>query len=215
MPATVSANNRTVVHKSSGGVVNLMPDVCLTPAPPGPPVPIPYPNIALSQDTSKGSTTVKADGNPMMLQGSVFSKSTGDEAGSVGGVVSGVTKGKAQFVNYSFDVLVEGKNLPRLGDSMIGNQSGVANTPPMPEIQPPSIAVGGDIELEREPLKIKVIDSAGNAIPTVKYILKLPDGTEKRGETDASGKISIPKTLRGAGCIVFPDYPGSSVLRVD
>ncbi len=120
MPATVIVNKLTVVHKSSNGMVNFMPDVCLTPAPPAPPVPVPYPNIAMSQDTDQGSKTFKADGNPIMLQKSVFSKSTGDEAGSVGGVGSGVIKGKAEFINYSFDVMVEGKNVPRLGDLMLG-----------------------------------------------------------------------------------------------
>jgi hypothetical protein len=60
--------------------VSFMPDVCLTPAPPSSPIPIPYPNMAMSQDTSQGSKTVTCDGNPIMLQGSCFSKSTGDEA---------------------------------------------------------------------------------------------------------------------------------------
>ena len=55
---------------------------CVAPAPF---VPVPYPNIAQSSDTSQGSTTVKADGNPIMLQGSSFAQSSGDEAGSAGG----------------------------------------------------------------------------------------------------------------------------------
>ena len=35
--------------------------------------------------------------------------STGDEAGSAGGVVSSKIKGKAEFVLFSFDVKFEGK----------------------------------------------------------------------------------------------------------
>src|SRR5437867_8842129 len=101
MPATVNVNFLTVVHQSSNGVSICFPDVCKTPTPAGP-VPIPYPNIAMSKDTSQGSTTVKMDGNPIMLKGSVYATSTGDEAGSVGGVVSNVIKGKAEFLNYSF-----------------------------------------------------------------------------------------------------------------
>src|SRR4029077_13662223 len=92
------------------GQCMIFPDTCKTPAPPAPPVPIPYPNVAMSSDTSQGSKDVKIDGNPIMLQGSNFATSTGDEAGSAGGgVVSSQIKGKAEFINYSFDVTIEGK----------------------------------------------------------------------------------------------------------
>ncbi|MBI4955386.1 MAG: DUF4150 domain-containing protein [Myxococcales bacterium] len=140
MPATVNVNTRTVVHASSNGIATAFPDVCKTPTPAGP-IPIPYPNIGMSSDTSQGSEKVKMDGNPIMLKGAVFSTSTGDEAGSAGGVVSSCTKGKAEFVNYSFDVKVEGKNVPRLGDLMLQNKGSSPNTPPFPEVQPPSVAV--------------------------------------------------------------------------
>jgi uncharacterized Zn-binding protein involved in type VI secretion len=141
MPATVNVNVRTVVHAASNGVATAFPDVCQTPSPGGP-VPVPYPNVAMSSDTAQGSRDVKIDGNPIMLQGSNFSMSTGDEAGSAGGgVTSGVTKGKAEFVNFSFDVMIEGKPVPRLGDMMLQNKGGSPNTAPMPEVQPPTVVV--------------------------------------------------------------------------
>jgi uncharacterized Zn-binding protein involved in type VI secretion len=136
MPSKVSVNFLTVVHASSSGVAPSFPDVCLTPSPAGP-IPIPYPNIAQSSDTAQGSKTVKVEGNPVMLDGSNFSTSTGDEAGSAGGVASSLTKGKAEFVNFSFDVKFDGKCVPRLGDLMIHNKGSAPNTPPFPEIQPP------------------------------------------------------------------------------
>lgn len=136
MPATVKVNMRTVVHATSNGIATAFPDVCLTPSPVGP-VPIPYPNVAMSSDTTQGSVQVKMDGNPIMLQGSVFATSTGDEAGTAGGgVASGMIKGKAQFVMFSFDVMVEGKSVPRQLDPMVQNQGGAPNTPPFPEVQP-------------------------------------------------------------------------------
>jgi hypothetical protein len=96
----------------------------------------------MSSDTAQGSKDVTMDGNPIMLQGSSFSTSTGDEAGSAGGgVVSGQVKGKAEFVLASFDVLVEGKPVPRLADLMVQNKGGAPNTPPMPEVQPPAVVV--------------------------------------------------------------------------
>lgn len=136
MPSKVSVNMLTVVHAKSDGVAPSFPDVCKTPSPAGP-VPIPYPNIAQSKDTAQGSKTVKVEGNPVMVDGANFSTSTGDEAGSAGGVVSSCTKGKAEFVNFSFDVKFDGKNVARLGDLMLHNKGSSPNTPPMPEIQPP------------------------------------------------------------------------------
>jgi uncharacterized Zn-binding protein involved in type VI secretion len=137
MPASTNVNNRTVVHATSGGICMGMPDVCKTPTPGGP-VPIPYPNIAKSQDTAMGSSTVTVDGQPIMLKDSCFAQSTGDEAGSAGGVLSSIIKGKAEFINYSFDVMVEGKNVCRLGDMMLLNNR---NTPPAPEVQPPLVVL--------------------------------------------------------------------------
>ncbi len=157
MPASINVNTRTVVHKSSNGIATAFPDVCKTPTPGGP-VPIPYPNIAMSSDTADGSKTVSMDGNPIMLKGSNFSTSTGDEAGTAGGgVVSSKTKGKAEFVNYSFDVKVEGKNVPRLGDMMIQNKGGAGNTPPMPEVQPPIVVPPPPKPEENQIVSIKVI----------------------------------------------------------
>jgi len=140
MPVTVGVNNMSVVHKDSAGVTIAFPDVCKTPSPSGP-IPIPYPNIAQSSDTAQGSSTVKCDGNPICLKDSNFSTSTGDEAGSIGGVVSSKVKGKAEFVNFSFDVQVEGKNVARAFDLMLHNDK---NTPPFPVLQGPVIAMGKD-----------------------------------------------------------------------
>lgn len=160
MPATVNVNSRTVVHAKSSGVVMGFPDVCLTPAPPAPPIPIPYPNIAMSSDTSDGTNDVKCDGESVMIQGAAFSTSTGDEAGSIGGIMSLCTKGKAKFILYSFDVKFEGKPVPRVGDLMTLNEKAAPNTPPFPEIQPPCIglAFGGIDDPDDEDNEIVEVD---------------------------------------------------------
>ena len=142
MPVTVGVNFLSVVHKSSNGVSIAFPDVCKTPAPPAPFVPIPYPNIAMSSDTAKGTKKVKCDGNPVCTKDSNFKMSTGDEAGTAGGgMVSGKIKGKAEFVMFSFDVTFEGKNVCRAFDIMLHNDK---NTPPFPVLQGPIIAMPGD-----------------------------------------------------------------------
>lgn len=165
MPATVSVNMRTVVHASSNGICMGFPDVCKTPAPPAPPIPIPYPNIAMSSDTAQGSSTVKCDGNPIMLENSSFSMSTGDEAGSIGGLMSSCIKGKAEFKMYSFDVKIDGKSVPRLLDIMVLNKM---NTPPFPLLQPPAIVI-----------MIPAMEQASDASLTK---FEQPDGDQKKAE---------------------------------
>lgn len=161
MPATVNVNKRTVVHASSVGIVTGFPDTCLTPMPPPVgTVPIPYANIAMSSDTADGSEDVKMDGESICIQGSNFSQSTGDEAGTSGGVPSGCTRGKAEFVSFSFDVKVEGKPVCRQLDLMVQNVGPPPNTPPMPEIQPPAVAVvlPGDEPEENEIESIEFVE---------------------------------------------------------
>jgi len=95
---------------------------------------MPYPNIAKSSDTADGSTSVTVDGNPIMLKSSKFSTSSGDEAGTLKGVVSNTNMGVAKFTVYSFDVKVEGQNVPRLGDAMTNNGN-APNTVTVAELQ--------------------------------------------------------------------------------
>jgi len=121
MSSTVIINDITAVHKSSNGITPCAPpDVCKTPSPGGP-VPVPYVNVAESSNLVNGSATVKFDGQTVALKDSAFLPSKGDEAGSLGGVTSGVFKGAAKFSNYSMDVMIEGRNVARLGDPMTMN----------------------------------------------------------------------------------------------
>ena len=123
MPVTVNVNMMSLCHKGSTGIaIATVPDVCKTPAPPAPPVPIPYPNIAMSSDLAKGTTKVKADGQSVAISPSEFSMSTGDEPGSVGGIVSSTFKGKATWISFSFNVFAEGKPVCRLMDKMLMNK---------------------------------------------------------------------------------------------
>jgi len=131
MVPTVVVNKLTVVHKKSDGVSTASPDPCLTPSPP---VPVAYVNVAYAKDLADAAKTVFADGEGIALSDSNFSTSVGDEPGTAGGVVSGVNKGKAIFLNYSMDVFAEGKNVCRLTDPMLNNGN-TPNTPPSPESQ--------------------------------------------------------------------------------
>lgn len=121
MTSMVFANLRGVVHGGSGGMSVVFPDVCLTPAPPAPPVPIPYANVGRAGDTSEGPQTVAVEGNMPMVKGAAYARTSGDEAGTLGGVASGRNRGPAEFLMYSFDVKIEGQNVCRLGDPLFHN----------------------------------------------------------------------------------------------
>jgi uncharacterized Zn-binding protein involved in type VI secretion len=120
MGTNVFANGMGISHQGSGASSTVATDVCKTPTGGGP-VPIPYSNTARSSDLVEGSKTVRINGKSVAIKGCSYSVSTGDEAGSAGGVASGKTKGKAQFSMYSFDVKIEGKNVCRHGDLMTHN----------------------------------------------------------------------------------------------
>lgn len=130
MAVTIHVNGRSnsLVHKGSTCIAkSTIPDVCKTPSPGGP-VPIPYPVIiSMSSDLDKGTKTVKVDGgNSAAIKGSEFSRCSGDEPGTAGGVKSSTNMKEATWILYSFDVKLEGKNACRLSDKMMMNHGNTA-----------------------------------------------------------------------------------------
>lgn len=124
MAQTTYANSRGIVHKGSNGVSIVFPDVCKTPTPGGP-VPLPYPNVGKSSDTSKGPKSVKTDGQMPMVKGAQYTRSTGDEPGTLKGVISNDQMGVCEFMMYSADVKFEGKNVCRMGDPLLHNKKNI------------------------------------------------------------------------------------------
>lgn len=116
----VNGQSNSLVHKGSNGIArNTLPDVCKTPSPGGP-IPVPYPIIiSMSSDLVKGTKTVKVDGGNMAaIKGSEFSRCSGDEPGTAGGVKSSTNMKEATWITSSPDVKLEGKNACRLSDKM-------------------------------------------------------------------------------------------------
>lgn len=139
MPVTVNINGLSAVHQGSNGVaMATVPDVCNTPSAGGP-IPIPYPNIAMSSDLVSGTTTVMIDGCSAAIQGCKFIKSTGDEAGVAGGVASGVFAMEATFLSFSPTVTLDGQPACRLTDKMLMNKGNmVCMAGELQSIVPPS-----------------------------------------------------------------------------
>ena len=121
MPTNIIVNGLGLTYKGSSGIsFATLPNVCKTPSPSGP-VPVPYPNIADQSSLQKGSTSVKAHGKMIAVKGSQYGRSNGDEAGTAGGVKSGVNMKATDWITYSFDVKIDGKNACRHTDKKFHN----------------------------------------------------------------------------------------------
>ncbi len=99
------------ISTKAGGLCQANPDACKTPAPPAPPLPLPYPNIAMCKQATPATCSKKVAiaSQPVLTKDSVIPVSSGDEAGSAGGVVSGKSKGEVGYKTFSKKVKVEGK----------------------------------------------------------------------------------------------------------
>jgi hypothetical protein len=128
----VYANGRRIIHAGDGQTfVAASPDVCKTPAPSGP-TPVPYPNTAKSKDLVGGSRKVTIEGHSVAIEGAKLRTSTGDEAGSGGGVFSNKTKGSVTWGSCSLDVRFEGKGVLRFFEPTLhnGNMSNAGGSSP-------------------------------------------------------------------------------------
>jgi hypothetical protein len=118
---TVFANGRSILHSGDGNThVAAPPDVCKIPTPGGP-VPTPFVNSASDSMLSKGAKKTKIEGNPVAIADSELSTSTGDEPGTLGGLISSKFKGKLTWNGASTDVKVEGKGVCRFMDPTAQN----------------------------------------------------------------------------------------------
>ena len=80
-----------------GGQAFGFPDVCKTPAPPAPFAPIPYPNIGMVMQSSKVAIKVKMSAKQVVTKKSEMPRSQGDEAGTMGGMVSAQNMAKVTY----------------------------------------------------------------------------------------------------------------------
>src|SRR5215510_10813018 len=121
--------------KAGGQAMTTGPlDACKTPSPAGP-VPIPYPNIGSVDGSESCAEKVKFVGAKVCTVKSEMSRSSGDEAGTVGGVVSNRNMDKVSFKNGSSKCIVEGEKCVHL-TSMTGHNGSNANVPAGAQIAP-------------------------------------------------------------------------------
>jgi hypothetical protein len=96
------------------------PDVCLTPAVPSP-VPVPYPNIAMSNTAVPNVFNVMVQAAPVHNLGTTVPLTNGDNAGVAMGVASGLVMGPSRHVTGAFTVLMGGMPASRVSSLSMQN----------------------------------------------------------------------------------------------
>lgn len=119
-----------------GGMNMATPDVCKTPSPPGAPVPIPYPNIAQGATANPGTAAKKVliSGAPAHTLQTTIPMSNGDNAGVVGGVMSGMIMGPSRHLMGATNVLIGGNPATKMTDQT--GQNGSSQNVPGSTIAP-------------------------------------------------------------------------------
>ncbi len=117
------ADEQITTKNSQFMLVSMAPDVCLTPVGSSV-VPIPYPISHTMDQAEQCSKNVFANDKAVFLHGLSFVDNVkGDEAGSKGGVVSGVHQKVSHSLQKSSNVYVNKHLVVRTGDKVHMNTS--------------------------------------------------------------------------------------------
>jgi len=95
------------------GMDMCFPDVCLTPTPAGP-LPVPYPNMAMSASTMPMAFTVLTECTPTLNMMSKGLVSMGDQTGVAMGAVSHLVAGQTSYMVGCFTIMMGGAPAQRL-----------------------------------------------------------------------------------------------------
>ena len=106
-----------------GGVDTGFPDVCLTPASPAPPIPVPYPNIAAGPMGVNAVYKVLLMYAPAHNLGTSIPMTNGDNAGLATGVASGTVMGPSRHLTGAFTCLIGGMPATRVTSMSLQNST--------------------------------------------------------------------------------------------
>lgn len=115
-----------------GGMDTGLPDVCLTPAAAGIPVPIPYPNIANGPMGVPAAYHVLISCAPAHNLGTSVPLTNGDNAGVNMGVASGMVMGPSRHLTGAFTCLIGGMPASRMTSSSLQNSTNCPGARVMP-----------------------------------------------------------------------------------
>lgn len=105
-------------------VVCSAPDVCKLPNG----TPVPFPITEKLSNSASYATKTNFNGKKAIMLKSYTTKVTGDEGGVAKGVKSGTTGSKAEPIDHSKSVKVEGSSLVRVGDKVYMNNKNTLGT---------------------------------------------------------------------------------------
>ncbi len=115
-----------------GGMDTGLPDVCLTPAAAGVPVPIPYPNMASGSMGVPAAYNVLIGCAPAHNLGTSVPLTNGDNAGVNMGVASGMVMGPSRHLTGAFTCLIGGMPASRMTSSSLQNSTNCPGARMMP-----------------------------------------------------------------------------------
>lgn len=115
-----------------GGMDTGLPDVCLTPAAAGIPVPIPYPNIANGPMGVPAAYHVLISCAPAHNLGTSVPLTNGDNAGVNMGVASGIVMGPSRHLTGAFTCLIGGMPASRMTSTSLQNSTNCPGARVMP-----------------------------------------------------------------------------------
>jgi hypothetical protein len=125
---------------STGAGLNFgFPDVCITPAALG--APLPYPDIAVTATTAPAADNVLVDCMPAVHLLSKGLVSFGDEVGTAGGVVSHLIDGQTEYFVGCETILVDGIPAQRLTSVTGQNSLGMMPNAPGMCLAPSQVTV--------------------------------------------------------------------------
>ncbi|MDX8000573.1 DUF4150 domain-containing protein [Xenorhabdus sp. Reich] len=111
-------------NTQGGGTDMATPDICLTPAPPGPPVPVVYVNTASGTNAISTSTsTILFMGSPAHNMTTTTPMTTGDNPGVNLGLMSGTVMGPSHHTMGANSVLIKGSPATRLSSLTMQNST--------------------------------------------------------------------------------------------
>ncbi|CDG17596.1 DUF4150 domain-containing protein [Xenorhabdus doucetiae] len=111
-------------NTQGGGMDLAIPDICLTPSPPGAPIPVPYPNTAQGTSGISASTAnILFVGSPAHNITTIIAITNGDNPGVNLGVTSGTVMGPSRHTLGANSVLIKGSPATRLTSPTMQNST--------------------------------------------------------------------------------------------
>ena len=199
-------------NRGAGSALNF-PDVCKTPAPPLPFIPVPYPDIGLNMQAAPFSPNVMVGFMPATNMGTMKVMTNGDEAGAMGGMLTGAIKGPGRTTMGNPTVLVSG--LP--AESLLSPTSGNNMNAPLGAQLVPSV-VNVLYSFREGPVSGGAPNSESATLPSLELseLRALGDVTRGQGDAEAAAQVVASWLAPGVALVrlaLFSSHADSALFN--